>query len=674
MLVPAKCTSCGDTIQVDRDKEAAVCPSCGSAFIVEKAINNYGTIINAQKVEFHTDGITVDNLLSLALEEAQNKKYSEAAAYLTQVMERGGRHPIFRVARDYFTELKKGAGKTVSIAQLTAFSNLLAKAHDAWKENASEQPYRPQAAQFCQLITAWTAAAFSAYIKNSSKMLQTNWTEGIKQCFAGIMLLDSFISWGEQAQFFDDSNVPEKQRQNWVRELMAYLQVMSLAYTDKASLTKEQAQTIYDLAAKYYPLFQSQNGEALAPRLISPHQGGEGIHSHLSIHSDSLIVRAAHAAQKNTSLSDKQYFSDIIIAAYKKMSSAALEWDATTLCVMAVAISCSCLATCIFYAIIPVNIFAVSFFIYLIYLSHKNLKHARNTPILKKEFQKILQEWRNSPAHGTDTQNLQFDNFVNSLTEEAAQRAEQLEANLLDSKTGGKRQESPGNSCLLSLGWIFCFPAPISKMVLDNKKNSSLYKLTVLIIVWSLYLILLLPSPQGNHAADATASEPAPAGTTAETIPANVPHSANRQAEQTISGKICASAGIGDTLEDWIKEYGKPTLNHPSTATVFNYRGGTLNASFYDSRAYNILISDKIGEKNMLSLCPKDGKLISEKKTPMQEFYKVTRSYTSESIKKVIKNNNKGLYRVIINYDTKSGKFLNACIDCSGIVPISKEE
>lgn len=41
MSVPAKCTSCGDTVQVDRDKEAAVCPSCGSAFIVEKAINNY---------------------------------------------------------------------------------------------------------------------------------------------------------------------------------------------------------------------------------------------------------------------------------------------------------------------------------------------------------------------------------------------------------------------------------------------------------------------------------------------------------------------------------------------------------------------------------------------------------------------------------------------------------
>ena len=35
-LVNAKCTNCGGTLQVDAAKEAAVCPFCGSAFIVEK--------------------------------------------------------------------------------------------------------------------------------------------------------------------------------------------------------------------------------------------------------------------------------------------------------------------------------------------------------------------------------------------------------------------------------------------------------------------------------------------------------------------------------------------------------------------------------------------------------------------------------------------------------------
>ncbi|MGI6249738.1 MAG: hypothetical protein ACOYJX_10170 [Acutalibacteraceae bacterium] len=40
-FVLAKCTNCGANLEVDASKEAAVCPSCGSAFVVEKAINNY---------------------------------------------------------------------------------------------------------------------------------------------------------------------------------------------------------------------------------------------------------------------------------------------------------------------------------------------------------------------------------------------------------------------------------------------------------------------------------------------------------------------------------------------------------------------------------------------------------------------------------------------------------
>ena len=45
-LVNAKCTNCGATLTVDEDKEAAVCQYCNSAFIVEKAINNYNITNN----------------------------------------------------------------------------------------------------------------------------------------------------------------------------------------------------------------------------------------------------------------------------------------------------------------------------------------------------------------------------------------------------------------------------------------------------------------------------------------------------------------------------------------------------------------------------------------------------------------------------------------------------
>ena len=42
-LVPAVCTQCGAPIEVDNAKEAGICPHCGTAFITEKAINNYIT-------------------------------------------------------------------------------------------------------------------------------------------------------------------------------------------------------------------------------------------------------------------------------------------------------------------------------------------------------------------------------------------------------------------------------------------------------------------------------------------------------------------------------------------------------------------------------------------------------------------------------------------------------
>ena len=45
-LVQAKCTNCGANLEVDNTKDAAICPSCGTPFIVEKAIKNYNTTNN----------------------------------------------------------------------------------------------------------------------------------------------------------------------------------------------------------------------------------------------------------------------------------------------------------------------------------------------------------------------------------------------------------------------------------------------------------------------------------------------------------------------------------------------------------------------------------------------------------------------------------------------------
>lgn len=45
-FVQARCTNCAANLEVDSAKEAAICPYCGTAYIVEKAINNFNTINN----------------------------------------------------------------------------------------------------------------------------------------------------------------------------------------------------------------------------------------------------------------------------------------------------------------------------------------------------------------------------------------------------------------------------------------------------------------------------------------------------------------------------------------------------------------------------------------------------------------------------------------------------
>ena len=56
-LVPAICTQCGASLEVDPSQDAAVCKYCNTPFIVEKAIRNY-SIQNA-KID-HVENVNID--------------------------------------------------------------------------------------------------------------------------------------------------------------------------------------------------------------------------------------------------------------------------------------------------------------------------------------------------------------------------------------------------------------------------------------------------------------------------------------------------------------------------------------------------------------------------------------------------------------------------------------
>ena len=49
-LIAAKCTECGANIEVDESKDAGICKYCGTAFVTQKAINNYNVNYSVTKI------------------------------------------------------------------------------------------------------------------------------------------------------------------------------------------------------------------------------------------------------------------------------------------------------------------------------------------------------------------------------------------------------------------------------------------------------------------------------------------------------------------------------------------------------------------------------------------------------------------------------------------------
>lgn len=90
-LIPAKCTECGANIEVDALKEAGICKYCGTAFITEKAINNYNTYItnnnNFAGANINVVGGDVSNLLELARNALEINNEVDTLRYCEKALE-----------------------------------------------------------------------------------------------------------------------------------------------------------------------------------------------------------------------------------------------------------------------------------------------------------------------------------------------------------------------------------------------------------------------------------------------------------------------------------------------------------------------------------------------------------------------------------------------------------
>lgn len=88
-FVAAKCTQCGANIEVDDTKEAGICKYCGTAFVTEKAINNYiiNNTINIQNAQLIIPPKDIEKIRKLGNEEYQKGNYDKAYDYFSEVLE-----------------------------------------------------------------------------------------------------------------------------------------------------------------------------------------------------------------------------------------------------------------------------------------------------------------------------------------------------------------------------------------------------------------------------------------------------------------------------------------------------------------------------------------------------------------------------------------------------------
>ncbi|MDO5296273.1 MAG: hypothetical protein Q4F00_06490 [bacterium] len=485
MLVPAKCTSCGDIIQIDRAKDTAICPSCGSAFIVEKAVNNYGTIINAQTVEIHTDGITADNLLSIALEEARHQNYSKASEYITKARERGASHPIFRLGDDFLNEYTKKVSSALGAQRISTLLQLLRQAHTLRRDASQEEHHRKQIEEFYQLIEDFTYADITPARQAALKSLQHahNYQE-LKDSFRSIYqlasCLEEFIVWGKQESYFTENTAeklpPAKLGRNWAREIMECLRELSLCYfadnpkqTDNDEnkekkdvpqsaqyvLSPAEAQNLYAMAERIYPLAAYPPNQPLEQRLISPAQGGEGVHTH-------RLKTGSESAEQ--SVSDRVYFSSqieqlpeirrnpsigsgLLWGGCSTAAALAIVWPVTYLVwMLASAIFGDSFGLC--YAISALGLAVVGFIGLIMY------EGGYSGELDTYEYKKLFEEWKNSPAHGANKQDFAFKDFVEALDPQASVMLKQKAAALLNENS--------------RFGWVYSNVLKRSKNTADS--------------------------------------------------------------------------------------------------------------------------------------------------------------------------------------------------------------
>ncbi|WP_027397965.1 zinc ribbon domain-containing protein [Anaerovibrio lipolyticus] len=91
IFVPAKCTNCGGTLQVNPEEKTAVCKYCNSNFLVDQAVKNYNIHVNGNisigSATINIRGENVQNLVARAVEFERESHFNNAIEYYNKVLD-----------------------------------------------------------------------------------------------------------------------------------------------------------------------------------------------------------------------------------------------------------------------------------------------------------------------------------------------------------------------------------------------------------------------------------------------------------------------------------------------------------------------------------------------------------------------------------------------------------
>ena len=398
-LVPAKCTSCGDVVQVDKDKDAAVCPSCGSAFIVEKAVNNYGTMISGDNISVNVgDGVEVAKLLDLSLDQAVMERYDEGITSIDRAQARGDIGQIFRCVRSTLGAASAFAKGRVDRDGLQLLLDNVMKAWPILVNKSDTAVDERQTKRAFNLLISGAQSGWQGYLdklgvllKDKSKWADT--VEGLIGKNSEIALLLSFIEWGRQNRFFlaapCEGELDARLLSVWTDIALGMLEAVTLCYHSGLFLSASGVQFVYDCAkwlAKLKP-----SGYKLPPRLAAPAEGGDGVHCYLVDGRSSplktfISVKLRQELQEFPSLSGNPAY---IVSILLLLSPFIAVWS------------------------------MVLFFFWLLCTAAAAFilaQRQRNGSNLER-IGKLYLEWKSSPAHGTATEKLSYDIFREQIDE-----------------------------------------------------------------------------------------------------------------------------------------------------------------------------------------------------------------------------------------------------------------